>query len=205
MENTRNPIAVYAEGTPNPATMMFVADKPLIPGGQTLEFTEKSQTKGAPLPAQLFNFPFVTSVFMTGNFITVTKNDTVSWDNVALQLREFIQEYLSAGNPAVISLTSALESQKKENARPEAASFHNAPASETEARIVEILEEYVRPAVEGDGGAIHFKSFKDGIVTVVLRGSCSGCPSSSITLKSGIEGLLKRMIPEVKEVVAESL
>lgn len=201
VQNVKRPVTVYAEDTPNPASMKFVTD--IMLSDRVLEFTSKDQTKNAPLAASLFNFPFVTSVFITSNFVTVIKNDSIQWNDVALRLREFIQQYLSEGNPVV---TAAPESKAEPgNKKAGEPVFHSRPASEVEEKIVDILEEYVRPAVEGDGGAIHFKSFDDGIVTVVLRGSCSGCPSSSITLKAGIEGLLKRMVPEVKEVVAESL
>jgi Fe-S cluster biogenesis protein NfuA len=203
------PITVYAESTPNPNTMMFGTNISLAPGNITLEFTDKSQTKGAPLASELFQMPFVTRVFISNNFVTVTKNDLISWQDVVLDVREYIQQFLQEGKQAVTAVVQNQETvSPKANVNQEsyisAPANHQRPINEIEERIVEILEEYIRPAVEGDGGAIHFKSFEDGKVTVVLRGSCSGCPSSTITLKNGIENLMTRMIPEVKEVVAES-
>lgn len=208
MENKKIPVVVYAESTPNPASMMFGTNQTLVKGGITLEFTNKSQTKGAPLAAQLFDLPFVTKVFISGNFVTVTKNESISWQMVVLDVREFIQEFLQNGNQAVVAVITEEEAPKTDEEKAEnhisAPAFHTRPITEIEEKIVEILEEYIRPAVEGDGGAIHFKSFDEGQVTVVLRGACSGCPSSTLTLKNGIENLLTRMVPEVKEVVAEA-
>jgi len=196
------PVNVYAEMTPNPATMKYVADRLMVPEGVVVEFNDPSEVKDAPLAAKLFNFPFVDSLFFAGNFVTVTKNDLVEWEDVNLEMRTFIREHIAAGHP---TFTKTPDSIKREDAegRVIAPPTEVMPQNETEEKIVEVLEEYVRPAVENDGGAIHFKSFADGILTVVLRGACSGCPSSMITLKGGIEGLMQRMVPAVKEVVAE--
>ena len=123
----------------------------------------------------------------------------VEWEDVQLEIREFIQEHLRSGQPV-------FEGQIKNSGHTtstEEAFTETAPQTDTEKRIIEILDEYVRPAVANDGGAIHFKAYKDGVVTVVLRGACSGCPSSMVTLKNGIEALMQQMIPEIKEVVAE--
>lgn len=207
---TKTYITVYAESTPNPNSMKFVANKMLVDGGKIIEFTSPEETKHAPLAARIFNFPFVTGVFITSNFITVNKNDLVDWNDVVYELREFIKEYLNSGKPLFTEEFIQPNKIKSTNSESEikkdsTASFHAEPKNDIEMKIVETLEEYVRPAVESDGGAIHFKSFENGIVTVVLRGSCSGCPSSTMTLKAGIEGLLKRMVPGVEEVVAEAM
>lgn len=202
----KKPIIIYAESTPNPSSMKFVANQLLVQDGATAQYLSKDETKGAPLAAKLFEFPFVKAVFMAANFITVTKTDSIQWEEVTFELRDFIRVYLSKGNPVITELPKtevAIDNTFTE--KKEVFTEHTAPTTELEVKIVEILEQYIRPAVEGDGGSITFKSFIDGIVTVQLRGACSGCPSSTITLKAGIEGLLKRMVPEVKEVVSESL
>ncbi|MCB0791674.1 MAG: NifU family protein [Flavobacteriales bacterium] len=202
MSSTLPPITVYAEMTPNPASMRYVASRPLLDEGRMLEFRGPSEPEGiSPLAQKIFDLPFVTGVFISGNFITVNKNDAVTWDLVQLELREYIQEFLNTDGRVV---SADAPSQVVEEAHERAAS-HYPPGNEQDERIVAILDEYVRPAVEGDGGHIGFRSYKDGIVTVTLRGSCSGCPSSMITLKGGIENLLKQMVPGVREVVAEEL
>lgn len=201
MSTTAVPINVYAEMTPNPSTMKFVADKMLVENGAVVEYDDPDAVENAPLAAELFRFPFVDALFFAGNFVSVAKNDLVEWEDITQELRVFIREYLAAGKPI---FTAPVKSVSRETERGvEAAPTEVVPQNATEEQIVNILEEYVRPAVENDGGAIHFKSFNDGVLTLVLRGACSGCPSSMITLKGGIEGLMKRFVPEVKEVVAE--
>lgn len=202
----KKPIIIYAESTPNPASMKFVANQLLVHNGATAQYLSKAESKGAPLAAKLFEFPFVKAVFMAANFITVTKIDTIQWEDITLELRDFIRVFISEGNTIITELPKTeVPVDNTFTATKEVFTQHSAPTSEIEVKIVEILEQYIRPAVEGDGGSITFKNFNDGIVTVELRGSCSGCPSSTITLKAGIEGLLKRMIPEVKEVVSEAV
>lgn len=205
---------VYSEMTPNPNSMKFVASRMLLDEGK-VEYYQKSEAKECPLAFQLFDFTGVKSIFITSNFVTITKEADLDWYEITNILREFIQSFLNNGE-RVFSLEFRVQSSdlgisssdKKEdhvsNVGESVIQYSNTESAELENQIKQMLDEYVRPAVEGDGGAIDFKSFNDGIVTVVLKGSCSGCPSSTITLKSGIENLLKRMIPEVKEVVAEA-
>lgn len=202
------PYIIYAESTPNPASMKFVANKILITErGATVEYKSINDTLTAPIAKQLFQFPFVKTIFISANYITITKTDAVDWDDIMMELRVFITEYLNAGKLIVTALPK--QEVAVDNTFSETKSIstqHNAPQNEVEAKIVEILEQYIRPAVENDGGLITFKSLIDGIVTVQMRGSCSGCPSSTITLKAGIEALLKRLMPDaVKEVVSEAL
>ncbi|MCW3103183.1 MAG: nitrogen-fixing NifU protein [Bacteroidetes bacterium] len=202
----KRPVIIYAESTPNPSSMKFVANQLMIMDGATAQFLSKAETKGSPLAAKLFEFPFVKAVFLASNFVTINKTDNIQWDDIILELREFIRVFLTEGNTVITELPKAevaIDSTFKE--KKEVYTEHTAPTTDIEVKIVETLEQYIRPAVEGDGGSITFKSFKDGIVTVQLRGACSGCPSSTLTLKAGIEGLLKRMIPEVKEVVSEAM
>jgi len=193
---------IYAEVTPNPATMKFVANHLLTDEGKVYEFDSEADASGAPLAARLFSFPFVQKVFIAQNFITLSKIDGIEWEDVMLELREYISNYLNAGQPVV---TQAAESDQGDETAAVEETSHAKTEGPLEERIVDILDEYVRPAVEGDGGAIHFKSFDEGTLNVVLKGACSGCPSSSLTLKSGIQALFDRMLPEVKEVVAEEL
>lgn len=208
MTDQKLPIIVYAESTPNPASMKYVANKLLIAPGDIREYTSAEAAKESLLASQLFNFPFITGVFINGNFITVTKNNSVDWLDVTMELREFIKDFLSGGKEIVSrentvgrDTSGFMDGNKSRENINEGIK----PNTELEHRIVDLLEEYVRPAVEQDGGAIHFKSFDNtsGTLTLALRGSCSGCPSSAITLKAGIQGLFQRMLPEVKEVVAE--
>jgi Fe-S cluster biogenesis protein NfuA len=202
------PYIIYIESTPNPASMKFVANKVLInEKGASAEYKNSSETMTAPIAKQLFQFPFVKTIFISANYITVTKTDAVEWDDITLELRSFITEYLNAGKLIVTALPQ--QDVAVDNTFTETKTIstqHVAPQNEVEAKIVEVLEQYIRPAVENDGGLITFKSLVDGVVTVQMRGSCSGCPSSTLTLKAGIEALLKRLLPDaVKEVVSEAL
>ncbi len=199
-------VVIYAESTPNPASMKFVANCLLVENGATAQYLSKAETKGSQLAAKLFEFPFVKAVFLAGNFVTVTKSDAVLWEDITLELRDFIRVYINEGKPIVTELPKTeMPVDNTFAAKKEVFTEHRAPSSEIEAKIIEVLEQYIRPAVESDGGSITFKSFDYGLVTVQMRGACSGCPSSAITLKAGIEGLLKRMIPEVIEVIAEAV
>ena len=194
MEKTGIPITIYAESTPNPATMKFVANK-ILHSGKSLEYLSPEETKSSPLAAKLFDFPFIKGVFISNNFITLTKAGQVDWNDVIFELREFIRDYLSNGKPILLG-------DKDEKPKPGKQIKNNTEPSEIDKRIIGVLDEYVRPAVEQDGGNIVFDSFEDGQVHLVMQGACSGCPSAMMTLKTGIEGLLKRMVPEVEEVVA---
>jgi Fe-S cluster biogenesis protein NfuA len=188
-------VTVYTESTPNPASMKFVVNSYLLEEG-SVEYLSQSAAVNCPLAKQLFEFSGISGVFITSNFITLTKSSEVDWFELNGILREFIKNYIASGEPVFIGPPE----QKADETITRTATLNG-----IETRIIETLEEYVKPAVEQDGGAIHFKSFEQGKVTVILRGSCSGCPSSTVTLKTGIETLLKNLIPEVTEVVAEAL
>lgn len=199
---TQVPVTVYVEMTPNPNTMKFVANKYLLVTGESVEFTSASEAKGySPLAEELFKFPFVNAVFLAANFVTIAKTDNVSWDFIAMELREFIKTWIAEGKDVLIQIPVAKPKVSDDESKP----VKTYEPSEYDDAIRALLDEYVRPAVEGDGGAIDFVGFDEGTVTVALRGACSGCPSSTATLKGGIENLLKQHLPEVKEVVAESL
>ena len=190
-------VSIYTEMTPNPETMKFVANKLLYPG-KSVDFPDEESASSSPLAIQLFAFPFIKSVFIASNFVTLTKtDDTENWEDVIPSVKQFLKEYLEEGN--VIINEEELALRKKESSNE----IH-VDDGDVVKRVKELLENYVKPAVEMDGGAIQFISYDDGVVNLKMHGSCSGCPSSMITLKAGIEGMMKRMIPEVREVVAES-
>ncbi|HXB39543.1 MAG TPA: NifU family protein [Bacteroidia bacterium] len=208
MDAPEIPFMIYAESTPNPASMKFVANKMLLPQGATAEYNNIGETKDAPLAQKLFEFPFVKQVFISGNFVTVGKADFVSWDDILLETRTFITEYLNKKGNVVVREIPKQELATDTTFKETETVFteHAAPKNQTEAKIIEVLEQYIRPAVEQDGGMIVFKELNEGVVTVKMKGACSGCPSSTMTLKAGIEGLLKRLLPnDVKEVISEAV
>lgn len=207
MDATEMPYIIYAEETPNPATMKFVANKLLLVSGATAEYKTFEDTQYAPLARQLFQFPFVKHVFMSYNYITITKHDAVLWEDISLELRIFISDYLNKGNMVIEKLPEQHVAADSSFTKTVSINTqHNAPKNEVENKIIEILEQYIRPAVEQDGGLITFKELNNGTVTVQMRGACSGCPSSTMTLKAGIEALLVRLLPDdVKEVVSEAV
>jgi len=203
MENTatKSPVMLYTEQTPNPESLKFVTNRMLFKG--TADFREEDLAKEwSPLGTALFELPYVKGVYICNNFVSVTKEFNYAWEDIMLKLKDFIKKYVENGGD-IVSEGFEVAMAKVEEER--GASYEY---SEDETVIVQkikdLIDTYVKPAVEMDGGNIEFKSFdKDGIVTVILQGACSGCPSSTVTLKSGIEGMLKRMVPEVKEVVSE--
>jgi Fe-S cluster biogenesis protein NfuA len=180
-------ITVYSEATPNPASMKFVANKMLL-ANDSVDFRSKDKVKDAPMAEKLFAFPYVKGVFIMNNFVSVTKAEDYEWFDIVPHLKKFVKEYLESG-AEIVTVREELSEEEE---------------SEAVAKIKKLLDDHVKPAVEMDGGAISFKDFKEGVVTVVMKGSCSGCPSSTMTLKAGIENLLKRMVPEVEAVEAEA-
>lgn len=182
-------ITIYAEATPNPDSMKFVVSKMILPNDSADYRTLEKAEGNSPLAVAIFKeYPFANGVFIMNNFVSVTKLPDVAWSDYITPMREFIKAYIEGGNE-IISANKTLTVEEE---------------SEIEAKIKKLLDDHVKPAVEMDGGAISFKSFKEGVVTVVMKGSCSGCPSSTFTLKSGIENLLKRMVPQVEAVEAEA-
>ena len=185
--------SIYAESTPNPAVMKFVSNRILV--AENMEILTMEDAKQMPLATAIFNFTFVKGLFISGNFIAITKNAEVKWDDIAMQLRIFITDFLNKEGVTIKEIKTEKEIEKKIE---EVFEF-----SEMEQKIADILDEYIQPAVESDGGFISLKSFENGVVSVILKGACSGCPSSSLTLKQGIESLLKQRFPEqIKDVVA---
>ncbi len=179
-------IHIYLESNPNPNSLKFVVNEVLIPEGLSFDFPTPADAEEAPLAQELFMYPFVDRVFYANNFVTVTKKEDVEWMEVQETLKNHIKTFLESGK--LILDMKAPEAPEQEE-------------TETVKKIKTILDEYIRPAVEQDGGAITFHSYLDKQVTVMLQGSCSGCPSSTVTLKAGIENLFKKMMPEEVESV----
>ncbi len=192
LQAQKRPTNIYLEANPNPNSLKFVVNFMLVDDGISFDYPDVESAENSPLAQELFNFAAVDRVFIASNFITVTKKEDVDWIEIQDIIRDQIKKYLEAGNA------------------PVKAEFDQDPLfdendSEVVKKIKGILDEYIRPAVEQDGGAIVFHSFEEGVVKVLLQGSCSGCPSSTVTLKAGIENLLTRMLPEVKEVQAQGV
>ena len=195
------PVTVYAESTPNPATMKFIANKKIVPS--IYEFKNIDDAKVSPLAAKLFHFPFVKEIFMDKNYISITKYDMADWNEVVMELREEIRNFITEGN-TIIDAAAVATTHTTENIEPEK-TIDITTLDDISAKIVEILEEYIKPAVASDGGNIMFQSYNKETkeVNVVLQGACSGCPSATVTLKNGIETMLKDMIPgEINSVIA---
>ena len=191
----KQPVAVYMEMTPNPAVMKFVSNKPLVKG--IFEFKNKDEAKSSPLATELFALPFVREVFVTENRVSLTKHDWIEWRDIAMELREFIADYLRDGKPVF----QGSDSPEKQSTGQEPA--RRIARTQTEKRILEILDEQVKPVVAGDGGNIEFLQY-DAVekrVTLLLQGACNGCPSATHTLKQGIESLLKQELPAYVESV----
>ena len=191
-------ILIYTESTPNPNSMKFVLNFILAPEGLSFDYATPSDAvaegKNSPLAVALFGFDFVKRVFISSNFVTVTKDENTKWEDELFGLKQFLKSFFEDKKEVFTKSTIAANDV-----------IGGEQDSETVVKIKAVLDQYVRPAVESDGGAINFHSFNEGTVKVLLQGSCSGCPSSTMTLKQGIENLLTRMVPEVKEVVAEGV
>jgi len=193
------PVTVYSEMTPNPSTMKFVANKHLLGTGDSAEFNSMSEAKGfSPLAEELFMLPFVKGVFIASNFVTITKTDNLSWDFITMELREFVRNWITEGKEVLIQMPQGNSQAESTEDKPKKVYAE----SEYDTAIRNLLDEYVRPAVANDGGAIDYVGYEEGVVTVIMKGSCAGCPSSTQTLKGGIEALLKQHLPNVTEVIA---
>ena len=196
---TASPVMLYTEQTPNPESLKFVTNRMLYRG--TADFREEALAREwSPLAATLFDQPFVKGVYVTNNFVSITKEFNYEWADIMLKLKDAIKKYVEDGGEIMREgYAEAMQAQESERT----AEQFSGEDGEIAQRIKELIDTYVKPAVEMDGGNIEFKSYDKGTVYVIMQGSCSGCPSSTVTLKSGIEGMLKRMVPEVQEVVQE--
>ncbi|MGB0770533.1 MAG: NifU family protein [Flavobacteriaceae bacterium] len=194
----KNPISIYAESTPNPSVLKFVANKNLVTS--TFEFASIEEAKPSPFATALFQFPFIKSVFLDKNYVSITKFDIVEWEEITLELRTFIKTYIENGKE-MVSSTAAVELEKTTEQLDRAYD----KLDDTSKEIINILEQHVKPAVASDGGNIMFESYnkENKVVKVILQGACSGCPSSTFTLKNGIETILKEMMgPKIERVEA---
>ena len=180
-------IHIYLESNPNPNSLKFVLNEMLVPDGMSFDFPDATSAAEAPLAKELFEYPYVDRVFYASNFVTVTKKGDIDWLEIQDKLKTHIRTFLESGK-LILDIKAPVPGEEQEE-------------TETVKKIKNILDEYIRPAVEQDGGAITFHSYRDKKVTVALQGSCSGCPSSTITLKAGIENLFQRMMPEEVEQV----
>lgn len=206
--------SIIMEQTPNPETVKFISNWGFLPPGKVLQFTSKDSSDVSPLARSLFAFPFVREVLIADNYIAITKQSFVMWDDILLETRDYIYDYLNSGklvfdNDLLDAYMKNSDDEmllNKKNIIEEIAVQHSLPQSEIEQKIIDILNEYILPAVSQDGGFITFESYQEGVVYLKMRGACSGCPSSVYTLKAGIEALLKKMLPEyVKEVRSDSI
>ena len=198
----KSPVMLYTEQTPNPETLKFVTNKMLYKGSADFR-TKAIAEEWSPLATALFD-KFenqIKGVFISTNYVIITKEMNYTWDVIMLPIKEFIKAQIEAETAVVKEgFTEAMDAQKE--AHHQSGNYSD-KESEIVAKIKDLIETYVKPAVQADGGNIEFKSFHQGCVTVSMQGACSGCPSSTMTLKQGIEGMLQRMIPEVQEVVAD--
>ena len=186
-QNKNSPTTVYAESTPNPNVMKFVVNKKIVKG--VYEFKNVNETQNAPIAKSLFTFPFVKEVFLDFNFISVTQNSDSNWEENTMDVREFIRSYIQDNN------TLIHEDLIEDNSNVVEVDFEK--IDDVSKEIIDIIEKHVKPAVAADGGNIVFQSYDQETknVNVILQGACSGCPSSTVTLKSGIENMLKEMLP----------
>lgn len=188
--------SIYAESTPNPKVMKFVSNKMLA--DKSIEINNLKEAKGISIAEELLKFPFVESIYLSSNFISVTKINEVEWENIAMQLRVFISDHLNSNE--VQNYTEHIDISNNNEIKINEVKIKTFTAKEKE--IEDILNEYIKPAVEADGGAITLNYYKKNIVCVDLKGACSGCPSATSTLKQGIEALLKQKINPDIEVIA---
>ena len=199
MKTERIPVEIYAEMTPNPSVMKFVSTTRIL-DGDSVEFHNIEEAKTSPLASQLFHFPFVKEVFISTNFVAISKYDITEWDEITQEIRGFITEYLRDGKPVMLAPVE-IQPTAQETASNVVEELNPEELTEVETRIVEILEEFVKPAVAQDGGNIRYAGYENKIVKVQLQGACSGCPSSTMTLKNGILTLLQKMLPTLVEDV----
>ncbi|GAB4498914.1 MAG: hypothetical protein OHK0019_35110 [Saprospiraceae bacterium] len=195
----KSPVMLYTEQTPNPEALKYVTNRLLYRGIADFKDADLA-AEWSPMANSLMALPYVKSVYFNNNYVTITKEFNYEWDDIMLKLKEFVKDFIENGGTVVKEGFS--EYMEKMTAESNAEQF-SGENGELAKKVKDLIDTYVKPAVEMDGGNIEFKAFENGVVYVTMQGSCSGCPSSTVTLKAGIEGMLKRMVPEVTEVVQE--
>jgi Fe-S cluster biogenesis protein NfuA len=194
-----NPVMLYTEQTPNPEALKYVTNRLLYRGIADFKEAELA-SEWSPMAHSLMQLPYIKSVYITNNYVTITKEINYEWSDIMLKVKEFIKDYLENGGMVI---REGFAEYAETLAAKENAGQFEGEDGDIARKIKDLIDTYVKPAVEMDGGNIEFKAYEKGRVYVTMQGSCSGCPSSTVTLKSGIEGMLKRMVPEVTEVVQE--
>ncbi len=188
--------SIYAESTPNPKVMKFVCNKILTT--ESIQIKSKNNKHEIELINKLFDFPFVKEIYVNSNFISITKTNNIEWESIAIQLRSFISDFLNNND---FSIKTSTQNNNK-SIKKVKSKYEKKESSDIENQIKSILNQYIKPAVELDGGEISLASYKNNIVKVELKGACNGCPSSTVTLKNGIENLLRQKINPDIEVIA---
>jgi NFU1 iron-sulfur cluster scaffold homolog, mitochondrial len=194
------PVILFTEFTPNPESLKFVVNRKIMAEGSAEFRTPEEAAVWSPLAVKLFELPYVKLVYFSANFVSLTKEFNYDWEDIKVEISTLIKSYL--GDELPILNEGYADFRREEEAKADEAMFEG-PDGEIARRVKDLIEEFVKPAVQSDGGNIEFKAYHDGVVHVIMQGSCSGCPSSTMTLKSGIEAMLQRMVPEVREVVQE--
>ncbi|TNE66024.1 MAG: NifU family protein [Bacteroidetes bacterium] len=195
----KSPVMLYTEQTPNPEALKYVTNRLLYRGIADFKEFALAET-WSPMATALMELPYVKSVYFNNNYVTVTKELNYDWSEIMLKIKEFIKNYVEQDGEVVKE--GFAEFWDQEMSKQNEVQF-SGEDGEIARKVKELIDTYVKPAVEMDGGNIEFKAFEKGRVFVTMQGSCSGCPSSTVTLKAGIEGMLKRMVPEVTEVIQE--
>jgi Fe-S cluster biogenesis protein NfuA len=195
------PVTIYAEMTPNPRAMKFVANILLVNSDKIFEYHSAAETETSPLARVLFTFPFIEGIMISHNFVTINVVPNLDWNDVVLEVREYLTNYIQAGQP-ILSENALETTEKIEETKEEVLPSLPKPGEvrDIDKKIQHILHEYVSPAIESDGGAVTFVSFDDGELKVRLSGSCNGCPSSTQTLQYGIQNIFGKLLPQVKKV-----
>lgn len=197
------PVTIYSEMTPNPKAMKFVANIALVTVDEAYEFNSVDECEASPLARVLFTFPFVKSVMIAQNFVTISIIPQLEWDDVVMEVRNYLTDYIQAGQPILVEVEKQSQPkeekivEKKLNTLPKPGEVRD-----IDKKIEHILKEYVSPAIENDGGAISFESYEDGELKVKLSGACNGCPSSTQTLQHGVQSIFGKLLPQVKKVTS---
>ena len=197
------PVTIYAEMTPNPKAMKFVANIAIVSDDQAHEFAGVDECEGSPLAKVLFTFPFVKSVMISQNFVTISIIEGLDWEEVVMEVRNYLTNYIQAGQPIMVLVAKPKAPKVEEVKEPKLNTLPKpGEVRDIDKKIQHILKEYVSPAIENDGGAISFESYEDGELKVKLSGACNGCPSATQTLQHGVQSIFGKLLPQIKKVTS---